>query len=594
MAAGFFQARSDIKLKNQLKARRKPKVITDLRHLVVSGAELFGDKALYEYREHGELLRFSYRDNLEHMNRLGTAFAELGLMGKHIAVVGDTHPHYMTAYFATVNGGGVIVPLDRDLSDYDLADFLNLSEASALVYTESMAKRIPGIRKNAPGVKVFIPIGGADSGADGTYPMAKLLEMGERLLASGDTRFTSHRIDLEKMCALLFTSGTTGTSKGVMLSQRNLTAATNASCQSMEYDDTNTFVSVLPMHHSYEVTCGHLAIQNIGGSIYINDGLKNALRSFLYYKPNALMLVPLFVETMYKRIWAEIDKQGMRGKVKAAMKLSNFLLALGIDVRDKLFSKIKEAFGGNLRSIVCGGAPLDPKLIKDFETFGITVLEGYGITECAPLVAVNSPGKVRLCSVGQPVKGCQVKIDPSGGDYVTYENTKSRKMPRPAGPVGEILVKGDNVMLGYYKNEEATREAFTEDGWFRTGDIGYLDSDGYLYITGRKKNVIILSNGKNIFPEELEEKLSRVPGVGECVVIGRKNEAGETVLTAVIYPDPEHSAGKTKDEIQKSLREAVNELNRTLPIYKQIRAVELRETEFEKTSSRKIKRYLVK
>lgn len=528
------------------------------------------------------------------MNWLGTAFAELGLMGGRVAVMGDTHPHYMTAYFATVNGGGVIIPLDRDLPDSDVADFLNFSEASALVYTESIAKRVPNIRKLAPNVKFFIPITGTGEGEEGIYPFDSLLEMGKKLLESGDNRFTSHEIDMERLCAILFTSGTTGTSKGVMLCQRNLTAATNASCQSMEYDDRNTFVSVLPMHHSYEVTCGHFAIQNLGASIYINDGLKNTLRSFAYYKPNALMLVPLYVETMYKRIWAEIDKKGMRKKVETAMKLANALLAVGIDVRDKLFGQIREAFGGNLRSIVCGGAPLAPKLVKDFDTFGITVLEGYGITECAPLVAVNSPGKVRYHSVGQPVYGCQVKIDTSAENYVLYENDKADRRRKPTGNVGEILVKGENVMLGYYRNEEATRAVFTDDGWFRTGDIGYMDSDGYIYITGRKKNVIILSNGKNIFPEELEEKLSRVPGVAECVVIGRKNETDEVVLTAVIYPDPEFFTGKQSDEIKEALRASVNELNRSLPVYKQIRAVDTRDTEFEKTSSRKIKRFLVK
>ncbi len=582
-------------MKRQLIANRKPKIIKDLRDLVVTGAECFGDKTLYEYRENGELRRFSFRDNLEHMNRLGTAFAELGIMGGRVAIIGETHPHYMTAYFATVNGGGVIIPLDRDLGDDDIAGFVRVSEATALVYTESFSRRIDGLHEKLPGVKVFIPITGGDSDRAGNiYPMEELLERGKKLLESGDTRFTSHKIDLEPMCAILFTSGTTGTSKGVMLSQRNLTAATNASCLSMQYDDRNTFVSVLPMHHSYEVTCGHFAIQNLGASIYINDGLKNTMKSFAYFKPNALMLVPLYVETIYKRIWGEINKKGMRRKVELAMKLSDLLLSLGMDMREKFFGQITQAFGGNLRSIVCGGAPLAPKLVKDFYSFGVFLLEGYGITECAPLVAVNSPGKVRYHSVGQPVYGCKVKIDTEGGDTVTYVNDKADRNHRAAGPCGEILVKGENVMLGYYKNEEATRQAFTDDGWFRTGDIGYMDKDGYIYITGRKKNVIILSNGKNIFPEELEEKLSHIPGVGESVVLGRKNESGEVVTTAVIYPDPEYFGDKTSGEKLAALREIITEFNRTLPVYKQIRAVDLRETEFEKTSSRKIKRFLIK
>ncbi len=563
----------------KLKANKTPKIITDLRDLVKSSADLYPDNVLYYYMQNKKECRITYLEHYNNMNYLGTAFAKLGIMGKNIAVIGETHPYYMTAYYAAVNGGGVIIPLDKELADQEIINFLNLSEACAIVYTESFNNRLINYREQLPNVKFFIPIhdSSEDMSADDVIAINYLLEEGKKELEGGNTVFVDHKIDMEKMVALLFTSGTTGTSKGVMLSQHNLTAATNAACQSMEYDDRNTFVSVLPMNHSYEVTCGHFAISNLGASIFINDSLKNALRNFGYFKPNALMLVPLFVETMYKKIWLEIDKKGMRKKVRTAMALSDALLKIGIDLRGKLFAQITGALGGNLRSIVCGGAPLNPQLIKDFNSFGIIVLEGYGITECAPLVAVNSPGKIKYRSVGQPVWGCQVKIDHPAEDGT-----------------GEILVKGENVMLGYYKNEEATKEVFTEDGWFRTGDIGYIDDKNYIFITGRKKNVIILSNGKNVFPEEIEEYLGRCDMIAESVVIGRNNANNEPVITAIVYPNYDMFKDVSKDEIYETIKAEVNKINKNLPSFKQIREIELRDTEFEKTTSRKIKRFTVK
>ena len=310
----------------------------------------------------------------------------------------------------------------------------------------------------------------------------------------------------------------------------------------------------------------------------INDSIKNVLRNFVKYKPNALMLVPLYVETMYKKIWSEIDKKGMKKKVRTAMKISDALLKVGIDMREKFFSQITGALGGNLKIIVVGGAPMRPEIISDFRSFGIYILEGYGITECSPLVAVNRLGSERPHSVGPAVECCQVRID-----------------KQPGEETGEIVVKGENVMVGYYNNPEATAAVFTDDGWFKTGDIGYMDKDGYIYITGRKKNVIILSNGKNVFPEEIEDHLSdRSDVIGESVVLGRPNASGETVITAVIYPNPDFSKDKTKEEVEAAVREAVTEVNKSLPVYKQVRDTELRDTEFEKTTTRKIKRFLVR
>jgi len=561
-----------------LRACVRPRVISDLRDLVIKNAERYADKALYVYKENGIEKTYTYNDMRDNMYYLGTAFAKLGIMGTHIAVIGEGLPAYMTTYFATVNGGGVIVPLDKDLPDEELIKLMNISEVSAVVYTSAFNNRLATYSSSLPRIKYFIPVNreGEQTESDLIIGYDEVINLGKAEYESGNKTFENYEIDLEKLCAILFTSGTTGAGKGVMLSHGNLTAATNSSCQSMECDPTCTFVSVLPMNHSYEVTCEHLALSNIGGTTFINDSLKNVMRNFAHFKPNTLVLVPLFVETMYKKIWAEIDKKGMRKKVNFAIKLSNFLLKLGIDKRKKFFAQILNAFGGNLRCIICGGAPLEPQLIKDFNAFGIVLLEGYGITECAPLVAVNRVGKERAHTVGTAVEGCKVKTDADDGVSE-----------------GELLVLGNNVMMGYYKNEEATNDVFTEDGWFKTGDIGRIDNDGYIYITGRKKNIIILSNGKNIYPEELEHYLFKCELITEAVVIGRKNANGEVVITAVVYPNEELTASKSNDEVYSLIKAEINGINKNLPPYKQIHDLELRDTEFEKTTSRKIKRYKV-
>lgn len=554
--------------------------IKDLQELVESNAADFGDKPLYYYKDGKDVVSFSHNQMKASVDGLGTAFALLGIMGKNVAVIGDTNPYYMVTYYAAANGGGAIIPLDKELDSETIADFLKISEASALVYTESFNGRIGEIESLAPSVEFFIPIKPGDDFIPNEKheSVSALIEKGTEALAGGNTVFTDFAPSEDALAALIFTSGTTGTSKCVMLSHKNLAAATNASCESMaHFGESNTFVSVLPMNHSYEVTTEHLALSRLGCSAYINDSIKNALRSFKSFKPTSLILVPLFVETIYKRIWKEIDKKGKRRTVKTAIKLSNALLKLGIDIRRRLFKDVHEALGGNLSCIVCGGAPLSKELVRDFAAFGIQILEGYGITECSPLVAVNRYGKVRLGSVGTPVLGCTVKIDKEASEET-----------------GEILVKGDNVMMGYLKNPEATAEVFTDDGWFRTGDIGYVDKDGYIFITGRKKNVIILSNGKNVFPEELEEHLYKNEMIGECVVIGRRSDSGETAITAVIYPNAELSKGKTEEEIHAAVKEAVELTNKHLPTFKHIQNIDVRDTEFEKTTTKKIKRFLVK
>ena len=573
---------SEVTVRTLSVRRDEPKEIKSLRDLVETSAELYGDKILYIYKRGEARYSFSYNDYRRDLYRLGEGMSRIGLMGRTVAVIGESCPEYMTAYIAAVSGGGVIVPLDRDLGHAEIARFADLSGAEAVFYTEQFNDVLPSLAEQMPQVRYFIPIAPAE-GSDTTdgsssagdaviLPYSELLALGDKAMEEGDRSFLDYdcTADMSQMSALLFTSGTTGTSKGVMLSHANLVASVNAASRGTIFGPDNTFVDLLPMHHSYEITCGHLGAANLGGTVYINDSLKNTLRSITTFKPDSLIVVPLYVETMHKRIWAEIARKGMTRRVRALMKASSAMHRAGIDIRRKLFKQILDGLGGNLRYIICGGAPLSPELVRDFDAFGIEICEGYGITECSPLIAVNRHGKVRLRSVGQPVDNCEVRIaDPS------------------ADGTGEIEARGRNVMLGYFGNEEATAEVFTEDGWFRTGDVGCMDADGYIYITGRKKNIIILSNGKNIFPEEIEEHLYTSPLIGECVVIGRKNSAGDTRIPAVIYPSDE--------AVELALiRDAVNTINRSLPVYKQVRDVELRSEEFEKTTTRKIKRFLVK
>lgn len=566
-----------------------PREIKDLRDMVQTSAAFFGDKDLYVYKEDKQEVHFSYNQLRDEVERFGTALNVLGIDEGRVAVIGETSAKVTVTYLGTVNAGGVIVPLDRELTEDQIPEFIERAECDMVVYSAGFNDIITKMAAKMPHVKYYIPMKGEDE-VDHSLPSApvvmqfdEVLKLGEQALNEHNNSYYLHKIDLDKMCAIIFTSGTTGTSKGVMLSMRNLVAAADASCKGVPYDSKTRLVSVLPQHHTYEMTCSHLAVINLGASEYINDSLKYTMRNFQNYKPTALVLVPLFVETVYKKIWDNIRKKGMEKKVRGLMKFSDTLLKMGIDLRGVFFKEIQAALGGEVKSMICGGAPISPQILKDFYSFGIVIFEGYGITECAPLVAVNPNGAARFGSAGKPVHDEKVRIDKD-----------------PAEDFGEIVVKGPNVMLGYYKDEAATKAAFTHDmknldnnGWFRTGDIGYIDNDGYIFITGRKKNVIILSNGKNVFPEELEEHLSHDPRIAESVIIGREQN-GETIITALVHPDYEKFEGKSDDEIAAEIKEAVNDVNRTLPSFKHMTAVEVMKDEFEKTTSKKIKRYLYK
>ncbi len=538
------------------------------------------DHPVYLYTKHRVDYSLTYRQFYKNIRAFGTALSVLGLQGEAVAIISETDPCYMTAYYGTMITGSVVIPLDKDISDEELVGFLKKTHVKVIVYGETQNNRIGLLADQLPEVRYFLPAyeEGEQAVTDRTKPLKEFLAVGQKAVDEGNDFFETCPQDLQKCSVIIFTSGTTGTSKGVMLSQGNLVAAANAAVNVIDQlNERTVLLSVLPMHHTYEATTGHLAAQFFGTTTAINDNIKYVAKNIKKYRPTYLILVPLYVETMHKKMWNEIRRQGKEKKVRFAMKLSDALMVLGIDLRKKFFGQILESYGGRLDAIVCGGAKLNPQCIRDFRSIGIEIQEGYGITECAPLLAANPINRNKVGSVGPAVQNVTVKIDRKSATDET----------------GEILAKGPNVMLGYCDMPEETAAVFTEDGFFRTGDIGYTDKDGYIYITGRKKNVIILSNGKNVFPEELEEHLNSVPLFLENAVVGRTDSRGETVITAVVYPDYNALKDKTEEEIQTILRDRLNEVNRTLPQYKQMRGLEIRKSEFEKTTSRKIKRYKI-
>ena len=527
--------------------------------------------------------KMTYTEFSSMVKKQAAAFGSLGWKDKRIAILGETSPYWVATYVAAIASGNVAIPMDKELEISEIEGFLSFAEADAVVFSGAFNTKLENAVKNHDTVSLFIALNiGGCSFADSEKVMSydALLERGEKAIEEGYVMPEPE--DMQRMAVMLFTSGTTGTSKCVMLSEGNVVFALNAACGCVEFFPEDTIVSCLPVHHTYELCC-LLAGMNYGMNIGINDSLRRVVRNFEKYKPTGLVLVPLFITTMNKKIWDNVKKQNKTKLINNAIKVTGGLRKIGIDLRPLVFKQIIAAFGGRLNRIVSGGAPLNPQLVKDFDSFGIQISEGYGITECSPLISVNPYFAPKPGSVGPAVEGCEVKIDAETVNDLGFEQ-------------GEILARGGNVMLGYYKNPEATAAVFTEDGYFRTGDVGYLDEDGYIFITGRKKSVIVLENGKNIFPEEIEEYLARLDCVGESVVVGRTKEGSDTVtLTAIVYPAPEYFAGESDiNVIAEKVKAEINAMNRTLVGYKQIRAVEIRRTEFEKTTSKKIKRHLVK
>lgn len=557
--------------------------VTDLCDII----ERHGNKTLFRYYEGKDIQSMTYATFGTQVREAAAAFTAMGLCGEKIAVIGETSPQWVCTYLGALAAGCVIVPMDKELDTEEIRRFIAMVDARAIVYSKSFNEKfIKSISDGDTGIRYFIPITPAyDSSFDNkVIAFEQLLTCGRERVERDGYHYPIVR-NREKLAEMLFTSGTTGTSKCVMLCQKNIFAAVNAAVETVCFSADDVVVSVLPIHHTYELMC-ILAEMVYGIEICINDSLRHVMKNFQLFKPTGLVLVPLFINTMYAKIWSEAQKSKKETILKAGLATSKTLMAVGIDARRKIFKSVLDAFGGRLDHIICGGAKLNPDLIAAFEDFGISIFEGCGITECSPLTCVT-PYFARKCgSVGPAVPCCRVRIDEKTGSGENEEGYVE----------GEIQIKGDNVMLGYYNNPEANEAAFTTDGWYRTGDIGYMDGDGYVYITGRMKSVIVLENGKNVFPEEIEEYLGKIDTICESVVVGRKApDSDAIILTAVVFPAyDKFPTGASEELIRESIRNSINAMNRRLPGFKQVKAVEYRQTEFEKTTSKKIKRHLVK
>lgn len=557
------------------------KMPESIRSLLREAAEKYGDKIVYKYfTSPNEVSEMTYRQLYSYFKSVGSAICSLGLNKKKIAIVGDNSPMWMISLMSIISAGSVAIPLDKDLLPAQVENFLSYSEAEAVFCSGKYAEKISSM--NLPNMKIIIDFDNKGSIDKRYYTFEKFVSVGYKLISSGDKSFKQSRYDRSKMSLLIFTSGTTGTSKGVMLSEDNILTALTAASNMINLKSDNVLLSVLPMHHTYEMTAGQLTAIRLGITICINNSLKYVMRNMKMFQPTAMIVVPLYVNTIKKKIADEIKNRKKQKIVDVGIKATKVLRKVGLDTRSIVFSEVLSALGGKLRTMICGGAATDPEAIKWFEDLGINVYQGYGITECSPLVAVNPLVNVHYNSVGLPIPGSRVKI---------ISDETGNEVDLPYGEIGEICVKGGHVMLGYYKNEEATKAAFTQEGYFRTGDFGYMDKDNYLYITGRKKNIIILDNGKNVYPEEIEEYLERIESVKECVVIGRENSLGEVVITALIYPDYDQFKDASEEQIIEAMRSEVANINKVLPTFKQIRNVEIKKNEFEKTTTRKIIRY---
>ena len=567
------------KVENHPKTQRKYERVSNVRDFCRVMAK-HGDKVAFTYFDKSRQLHdVTYAEFYRMVKRTAAGLTELGLEGKRVAVMGETSTKWVATYLAVLSIGGIVIPVDKELEVKEIVGLLESVDTDAVVYSDMFNGKLrESIGENST-IKTFIPMFPNESEeGEGIFSFDAMLKVGKVKVNEGYK--LPNTVDRERLAELLFTSGTTGTSKSVMLSQKNIFSAVTSACETVPFTPEDTIVSVLPIHHTYELAC-MLAALDYGLHVCINDSLTRVLKNFKLFRPTGLVLVPLFVYTMYKKIWAEAKKSGKEKVLKVGLGASKALRGINVDKRRNIFSEIHESFGGRLEKIICGGAALSPKMIEFFDNIGISVYEGFGITECAPLVCVTPYYARRVGSVGPAVPCCQVRI--SGDNENDYGYIE-----------GEIQVKGDNVMLGYYNNEEATGDAFTGDGWFCTGDIGYMDEDGYVYITGRLKSVIVLENGKNIFPEEIEEYLGGIETIAECVVVGRGSNSAVD-LVAVVYPDyTKYPEGTPDETIKADITEAINALNKTLPTHKHVNMVEIRPVEFEKTTSRKIKRHLVK
>ena len=545
--------------------------INSIKEMLEMAVKESGDKLAFKYKgKDDRIFQITYKKFVRDTEELGTALASIGMQNKHIAMIGENSYKWLTTYLTVLKSTGVFVPVDKELTVKEIINVLKHSDSEVLFYSERYEKWIPEIEAEVPNIKFFVGLDKKKSeGNHLAYDSFK--ENGRRVLVQGSKIYTDLKDDENNLKLLIYTSGTTGVPKGVMLTEHNLISVVYYGLQTAHIASRS--LSVLPYHHTYEAVAGILVALHKRVCICINDSLKNVLKNLQLYKPDYIYLVPAFTEVFHKNIWNNAEKTGKAKLLKKMIPVSNALRKVGIDLRRVFFKSIHQAFGGNLKEIVCGGAPIRPEIGKFFNDIGIKLYNGYGISECSPLVSVNNDCHNDSTTVGHVLPCCEIKFE-----NVTEDGD------------GEVWVKGDIVMKGYYKDQEKT-DRVLKDGWFNTEDYGRMNKRGQLIINGRKKNMIVLDNGKNVYPEEIENYILGIPYVQEVVVKGKKNEIGQEVaLIAEIFLNKEKLEELEIENVKEKLKTDISESCKELPIYKRISDVEIREEEFAKTTTNKIKR----
>ena len=553
--------------------------IENIKDMLKKSGEQFGDRPAYVYKTEveGKFRVITHKEFREEVDCLGTALINLGLKDKRIAVISENRYEWGMAYLATVCGTGVVVPLDKSLPENEIESLINRSEVEAIFYSKKYDDVM--YRLNEEGstkIKYFISMD-LEEKQQNVYSQKELVKQGKKLLVDGNREFLDATIDNEKMGIMLFTSGTTAQSKAVMLSHKNIASNLMDIASVIKIDENDTFLSFLPMHHTFECTVAFLYAMYKGAATAFCEGIKHIAENIKEYQITAMISVPILYENMYKRLMKAIEKQGKMEKVQKGIKITQFLLKFGIDIRRRVFKDIHSNFGGKLRLFVAGGAALDPETEKGFNQLGIKMLQGYGLTETSPVIAAEDDKYTRLGSIGKAFPSLEVKLAD-----VNEEG------------VGELMVKGPTTMLGYYNNEEATKETIESDGWLHTGDLARIDKDGFIFISGRKKFVIVLKNGKNIYPEELETLVNKIEGIKESFVYGLPEEDGDYKICAKLQYDRDIMRQvynvSTEEEVKEVLLKEIKKINKTMPPYKYIRDILVTEEDFIKTTTQKIKR----
>ena len=552
--------------------------INDFRELVSRYLNLYSDKIAFEYKKtpnSKDHVKITYKQFASDIKSLGTALLNLGLSNKKVAIISPNTYEWCTSYLAITTSGMIVVPLDRALPDNDIEDLIIRSGAEAVIFDQKYSEVFSSLAQSKKSnLSHYISMDDLDNFTSYT----NLIQKGYSLLVNGDTKYDSIKIDNQKMSIMLFTSGTTSISKAVALSQANICEDIYALAQMTDIRKEDTFLSFLPLHHTFESTCTFLYGTFSGITVAFCDGLKYVQKNLAEFKVTGFVCVPLMLEIMYKKIKKGIEEQGKTKLVKNMTKICNGLLKMGIDIRRKVFKEILDNLGGKIRILIAGGAAMSRDAIQGFLDLGINLLQGYGLTERSPGVAGENDKFKRCGSVGFPLPGIDVKIDKPDSDGI-----------------GEIAVKAPTVMLGYVDNPEATNEVLKDD-WFYTGDLGYFDKDGFLFITGRKKDVIVLKNGKNIFPEELEILINKLPYVSESMVFGKPLEDGDYKICAKIVYNQEYVNEQfpniSKEDLTSKVWDDIKEnVNHKIPAYKYIREIILTDNPLIKTTTQKVKRH---